>query len=73
VTLQIDIPPELETQLAAKAQAAGTSPEQLIPKVLEREFAAPNQASVQPFRSYRGALAKYGAGPSAADIDQNRR
>jgi hypothetical protein len=72
MTLRIDIPPELEAKLAAEAQVEGTSPEQFLRNVLERELACRNAGNVRPFRTYRGALAKYGPGPSAAEIEQNR-
>lgn len=51
MTLQIDIPPDLEAQLAAEARAADTSPEQFLRTVLERELAARKQRAVKPFRT----------------------
>lgn len=71
MTLSIDIPPELETELAAKAEAEGISPELYLRRILEHELIM-TRPPARPLKSAYGVLAKYGPAPSAEEIDQNR-
>ena len=70
MTLRIDIPVELEAELAAKAQAAGVSPEVYLRRMLEQEIKAKRPG--RPLKSSYGVLAKHGPAPSSEEIDDNR-
>ena len=71
MTLNIDIPPDLEAQLAAKAQAEGVSPELYLRRMLEQQLNI-KQPGGRSLKSSYGILAKYGPAPSAEEIDENR-
>jgi hypothetical protein len=70
----IELPESLETALKQHASALGVSPAGYVRVVLERNLApslAP-QSTAAPFKTGRGVLAKYGAAPSAEEINANR-
>ena len=71
MTLMINIPPELEAELLAQAQAQGLSPEVYLQCMVKREMSA--KQPERPAASLLGALARYGPAPSAEEIDENRR
>ncbi len=71
MTLSIDIPPDLEAQLEAKARAEGVSPETYLRRMLEHELGTQRPAP-RPLRSSYGPMARYGPAPSAEEIDTNR-
>jgi len=70
----VDLPEKLEAALKAQANAHGVSPEGYVCEVLERDLAPSLQAQASgiPFKTGRGAFAKYGQAPSAEEIDANR-
>ncbi len=74
MTLTLPLEPQEEAKLAAAARARGVSPDALVRQALERIFAetAEEPHAKEPTRSLRGSLAKYGAAPSAEEIDRNR-
>ena len=71
MTLSIDIAPELEAELRAKAKTEGITLEAYLRRLLERELKSAPSAH-GPLRSSYGVLAQYGPAPSAEEIDQNR-
>jgi len=71
MTVLLDISPVKEAVFKAQAQALGLTVEQWLLRLAEQ--AGPGQAKpLKPKKSAYGLLAKYGPGPSAEEIDQNR-
>jgi plasmid stability protein len=72
--MTIELPAELEVALKVQASARGVSPDVYVREVLERdlETAVEAEPSSVPFKDGYGMLAKYGASPSAKEIDENR-
>lgn len=66
MTLQIEIPTELESSLIETAKANGLTPQEFLRRLLESQLAA-----VKPSPHF-GALAKFGAAPSEEDISATR-
>ncbi len=66
MTLQIDIPPELESGLIEAAKASGMTPQEFLRRLLESQLVA---ATKSP---YFGVLAKFGAAPTEEDISASR-
>jgi hypothetical protein len=64
----IELPDYQAAAIKAKAAAQGLSPKAWLGKLAE-EPSAPRR----PLKTGRGMLAKYGAAPSADEIDENRR
>jgi hypothetical protein len=60
--------------LRVKAQAAGTTPEQVVRQAIKPILASiPEQSPAKtPKKSLLGIWTQYGPGPSEAEIDQNR-
>ena len=71
VNLTIEISDKEAAELKARAAAEGLTPEQWLKKLATQE--KETGLSDKPFTSGYGMLAKYGPGPSADDIDENRR
>jgi hypothetical protein len=69
MTITIEVAEEQVAALKAKALAEGLSLEGWLRKIVEQEAEPPRK----PLKSARGILAKYGPGPSAEEIDENRR
>jgi hypothetical protein len=62
-------------KLLAKARAEGTTPERVVRHAIESILASvPEEAPLakKPKQSLLGIWARYGAGPSEEEIDQNR-
>jgi hypothetical protein len=78
MTLTIDLQPDIERELMARAQAKGVSLADFAQEVLAREAlpVGPHEnhpAQLPPFETGYGMLAKYGPAPSSEEIDANRR
>ena len=73
MNLNIEIPDALEEALRAKAHEQGVSASGYIRQVLERDLGAKAPQKPKPKKSAFGLLAQYGPGPSAEEIDENRR
>ena len=71
MNLTIEFSDEQVAALKAKAAAAGLSVEDWLRKLAAQEVETVE--STKPFTSGYGILAKYGPGPSAEEIDENRR
>lgn len=69
MTLTVELAEEQITALKAKAAEEGLSLEDWLKKLADQEAEAPRK----PLKSAYGILAKYGPGPSAEEIDENRR
>ncbi len=69
MTITIEVAEEQVAALKAKALAEGLSLEGLVQKLVDQQAEPPRK----PLKSARGILAKYGPGPSAEEIDENRR
>ena len=69
MTLTIELPDEQVAALKAKAAAQGLTLEIWLGKLAEEGARAP----LKPKKSAYGLLAKYGPGPSAEEIDENRK
>jgi hypothetical protein len=67
--ITIEVAEEQVAALKAKALAEGLSLEGWLRKIMDQEAELPRK----PLKSARGILAKYGPGPSAEEIDENRR
>ena len=65
----IEIPDDQAAKLKARAASQGLDLKTWLEKLAEEVPAA----SRMPLKSGRGMLAKYGPGPSAEEIDENRR
>ena len=69
MTITIEVAEEQVAALKAKALAEGLSLESWLQKIVGQQAEPPRK----PLKSARGILAKYGPGPSAEEIDENRR
>jgi plasmid stability protein len=69
----IELPDELGAALKAQAQAQGVSLAGFTRHVLEQAVHTTAGQELKPKKSAYGLLAKYGPGPSAEEIDENRR
>jgi hypothetical protein len=69
MTLTIELVEEQVASLKAKAAAEGFSLEAWLQKLAGQE----SEPRRKPLKSARGILSKYGPGPSAEEIDENRR
>lgn len=65
--------PDAEEQLAALAHARGLSTEALLLETINKMLEAAAEEPRKPKKSAYGLLAKYGPGPSGAEIDENRQ
>jgi hypothetical protein len=68
MTLTIELPDEQVSALKAKAVAQGLTLENWLGKL-----AGEDVRKLKPKKSAYGLLAKYGPGPSADEIDENRK
>ena len=71
--MNIEIPESLAAALNAKAMAEGVSASMYARQVLERDLSKQLEQKNKPKKSAYGLLAKHGPGPSAEEIDENRR
>lgn len=69
MTVTLELAEEQVAALKAKAAAEGLSLEAWLARIAEQE-AEPRRKSL---KSAYGILAKYGPGPTAEEIDENRR
>ena len=69
MTLVVELADEQVAALRAKAAAEGLSLEGWLGKMADSGVEPP----LKPLKSAYGILAKYGPGPSAEEIDENRR
>jgi hypothetical protein len=74
MNLTIELPDEIAAVLRAHAEAQGVSAARFARRVIERSLtpSVDLEDSSQPFETGRGMFAKYGAAPSAEEIDANR-
>jgi hypothetical protein len=73
MNLNIEIPDALGSALNAKAQEQGVTAAGYAIQVLEQVLSGQVEQTLKPRKSACGLLAKYGPGPSAEEIDENRR
>ncbi len=74
MTITLPLEPQKEAKLIAVAEAKGMTADELVSQTIDRIIAEAPEASAhkEPTISLRGLLARYGAAPSAEEIDQNR-
>ncbi len=73
MNLNIEIPDALEPALKAKAHEQGVSASGYVRLVVEQALGEGADYKPKPKKSAFGLLAEYGPGPSAEEIDENRR
>lgn len=73
MTLTIELSDDMEVALKAHANAQGTTSAGYARQVLADALASIMQQKPKPKKSAYGLLAKYGPGPTAAEIDENRK
>ncbi len=74
MTLNIELPDQLDAALKAEARAQGISEAGFVRQVLERILIPGGEEKAgPPFETGYGMWAKYGPAPSAEEIDENRR
>jgi hypothetical protein len=73
MNLNIEIAGALEAALKAKAREQGVSASGYARQVLERALRESAAQKLKLKKSAFGLLAQYGPGPSAEEIDENRR
>lgn len=73
MNLSIEIPAALEAALKAKAHEHGVNTSGYARQVLEQALSETPAQKPKPKKSALGLLAQYGPGPSADEIDENRR
>lgn len=73
MTITLPLQPQEEARLMAVAQAKGLSPDALVREAIDKILAETPAQPVKPKKSAYGLLAKYGPGPTEAEIDENRR
>ena len=71
--MNIEIPDGLAAALNAKASAEGVTASNYATQVLEQVLFQRPEQQARPKKSAYGLLAQYGPGPSAEEIDENRR
>jgi len=71
MTVTIEISEKQLYALRAKALMEGLSVEAWFQKIVDQEVGAESHSG--PLETGYGMLAKYGPGPSAEEIDENRR
>jgi hypothetical protein len=69
LTFTIELTEEQLSALKAKAASEGLCLEGWLRKIADQELELPRTS----LKSARGILTKYGPGPSAEEIDENRR
>jgi hypothetical protein len=72
MSINLPLEPHKEALLLALAESRGLSPDQLVREAIDKILADAPMSEKQPTRSLRGLLSKYGAAPSALEIDTNR-
>ncbi len=73
MTLNIELPDNLEAALKAQARAKGVSEAGFVRQVLEQLLIPPSDdMSGPPLETGYDMWAKYGRAPSAEEIDENR-
>lgn len=75
MTITLPLHPQEEAKLMAAAHARGLSATELVREALAgilETTPADTVTAIEPSRSLRGLLAKYGPAPSAEEIDSNR-
>lgn len=75
MNLNIELPDDLGAVVKARAQAQGISPDRYVSRVLENTLGPTLEQpkAGPPLETGYGMWAKYGPGPSAEEIDENRR
>ena len=73
MTIHLPLEPQKQAKLDALAHAKGISADELVREAIDKILDAAPDQHVVPKRSLYGLLAKYGPGPSAEEIDENRR
>jgi len=73
MTITLALEPQEEARLKAAAQAKGLSPDAFVREAVHRILAEARAQPVPPKKSAYGLHAKYGPGPTAEEIDENRR
>jgi hypothetical protein len=76
VNLTIELSDQLGAALKAYAHAKGVSPDRFVSSVLEDTLADEihhETRARKPLKTGYGSWAKYGAAPSAEEIDESRR
>jgi hypothetical protein len=73
MNLVIEIPDALRAALNAKAQEQGVSASGYARQLLERALSEDAARTPKPKKSAFGLLTQYGPGPSAEEIEENRR
>lgn len=73
MNLNIEIPDALAPALKAKANQQGISASGYVRQVVEKALREDAARPQKPKKSALGLLAEYGPGPSAEEIDENRR
>ena len=73
MTLTIELSESLEALLKTEAQAHGVTTAGYARQVLEQALSNHAAGTRKPKKSAFGLLAKYGPGPTAEEIDENRR
>ena len=71
MTITIELPEKQVYALRAKALMEGLSVQAWFQKMVDREVEPEPHRG--PYKSGHGVLAKYGPGPTAEEIDENRR
>jgi predicted lipoprotein len=74
MTITLPLEPQKEAKLIAVAESKGMTADELVSQAIDKIIAEAAEAAAhkEPTHSLRGLLAKYGAAPSAEEIDQNR-
>lgn len=73
MNLNIEIPDSLAAALRAKASAEGVTAAICVRNVLEQALVRTQELAPHAKKSAYGLLAHHGPGPSAEEIDENRR
>ena len=73
MNLIIEIPEHLATALSGKALAQGVTASTFALQVLEQVLSQQPEQKANPKKSAYGLLSHHGPGPSAEEIDENRR
>jgi hypothetical protein len=73
MTISLPLEPKQEAKLVALARQRGVSADELVREAIDKMLDAAPDHAIKPKKSAFGLLEQYGPGPTAEEIDENRR
>ena len=73
MTITVPLEPKKEAKLVALARQRGVSADELVREAVDKMLESAPEQGAKPKKSAFGLLVQYGPGPTAEEIDENRR